>query len=372
MGDVDAKTLGKRIRQARIRAGASQDDLGQAVNLGRTNINKIESGIRKVSAVELSDIAAALKVRMSSFFAEPTPALVEHRSSQGLDTADSQIDAILAKLVADVEFVASLSGKNFAVERPKFERPTTSPAADALAEQARTLMGIKGGQPIPVLSEAVAQIGLFAFSRDLGVDTADAGMVQLRDGGVSLINSHMQSGRRRLALAHELGHYLLDDEYKIDWRISEHSSDDVAHESRLDRFARALLLPESAVRQQWITLAVQHGERRASIKLASDFRVDMSTLARRLHELGITADTDSIRNCRPRRADMIELDLFVPLEELEGTTVPVPFAKAVLELVAHERISRERALDLLQGAFIEDDLPDVRERQPGEIWKYVS
>ena len=69
---------------------------------------------------------------------------------------------------------------------------------------------------------------------------------------------------------------------------------------------------------------------------------------------------------------MIELDLFVPLEELEGTTVPVPFANAVLELVAHERISRERALDLLQGAFIEDDLPDVRERQPGEIWKYVS
>ncbi len=372
MGDVDARTLGERIREARLRAGASQDDLGRSAGLERTVINKIESGIRKVSAIELSDIASALNVRMSSFFSDPTPALVAHRSSQGLDTADSMIDALLAKLVVDVEFVASLLPSEFEIEAPEFDSPASNQEAEHLAAQARKLMSIEADSPIHALSDAVAQIGLFAFSQNLGVDTADAGTVKLRTGGVSLINSYMQVGRRRLALAHELGHYLVRDEYKIDWRINGHAVDDVEHESKLDRFARALLLPKSVVEQQWMPLADKYGELRAAIKLASNFRVDMSTLARRLHELGIAADEASIRACRPRRADMIELDLFVPLPELEESSVPRRFAKAVLKLVEDERISRERALDLLQGTLAEEDLPEIRERQPGELWKYVS
>jgi hypothetical protein len=66
------------------------------------------------------------------------------------------------------------------------------------------------------------------------------------------------------------------------------------------------------------------------------------------------------------------MGLLVPLEELTGTTVPRPFARAVLCLVRDERISRERALDLLQGTFSEADLPPVRERRPDEIWEFVA
>ena len=73
-------------------------------------------------------------------------------------------------------------------------------------------------QPIRRLTDAVSGIGLLAFSRDVGKDTADAGTILLRRGGVSLINSHMKVGRRRLALAHELGHYLVADDYTVDGR----------------------------------------------------------------------------------------------------------------------------------------------------------
>src|SRR5262249_48681759 len=93
VADIDAQTLGERIRDARKRADLSQEDLGRTVGLERTVVNKIEGGVRKVTALELADIAAAIGVRMSTFFEEPVPALVEHRSSQGLDTADSQVDA---------------------------------------------------------------------------------------------------------------------------------------------------------------------------------------------------------------------------------------------------------------------------------------
>jgi hypothetical protein len=66
------------------------------------------------------------------------------------------------------------------------------------------------------------------------------------------------------------------------------------------------------------------------------------------------------------------MNLYVPLEELQGTTVPRPFSLAVLRLVRDERISRERALDLLQGTFDEADLPNIRERRPDEVWDFVS
>jgi Zn-dependent peptidase ImmA (M78 family)/transcriptional regulator with XRE-family HTH domain len=380
VADIDAQTLGERIRDARKRADLSQEDLGRAVGLERTVVNKIEGGVRKVTALELSDIATAIGVRMSTFFDEPVPALVEHRSSQGLDTADSQIDALLAKFANDIEFVASLEvaelGLDAAdtVSMADITQPSTNADAEALAVKARDLMALPAEETIRKLSDAVASIGLLAFSRDVGKDTADAGTILLRRGGVSLVNSHMKVGRRRLALAHELGHYLIADGYTVDWRVADHSDQAVPMESRLDRFARALLLPEAAVTRQWHEKAAESGERSAAILLASEFRVDMATLATRLRELGLAdgQTVASVRNYRTTQTDIVEMNLHVPLEELAGTTVPRPFARAVLRLARDERISRERALDLLQNTFDEVDLPPIRERRPDEIWNFAS
>lgn len=380
VADIDAQTLGERIRDARKRADLSQEDLGRAVGLERTVVNKIEMGVRRVTALELSDIAAAIGVRMSTFFEEPVPALVAHRSNQGLDTADSQIDALLAKFANEVEFVASLGVDELgldaadAVSKADIRKPSTNAEAEALALKARHLMALSEEEPIRELSGSVAGVGLLAFSRDIGKDTADAGTVLLPRGGVSLVNSHMKVGRRRLALAHELGHYLVADAYTVDWRVADHSDDAVPMESRLDRFARALLLPPTAITQQWHQKVAQSGERNAAIILASTFRVDMATLATRLKELGL-ADSETValvRRFRTTQADFVEMDLYVPLPEMEGTTVPRPFARAVLRLVRDERISRERALDLLQGTFDAEDLPHIRKRRPDEIWKFVS
>jgi Zn-dependent peptidase ImmA (M78 family)/transcriptional regulator with XRE-family HTH domain len=380
VADIDARTLGEHIRDARKRADLSQEDLGRAVGLERTVVNKIEGGIRKVTALELSDIAAAIGVRMSTFFEEPVAALVAHRSSQGLDTADSQIDALLAKLANEVEFVGSLGvdelGLDAAdpVSEAGITQPSTNAEAETLATTARDLMALSPDEPIHRLSDSVAGVGLLAFSRDVGKDTADAGMILLPRGGVALVNSHMKVGRRRLALAHELGHYLVADAYTVDWRIAGQPDHAVPMESRLDRFARALLLPEATVSRQWYEKTAQSGERNAAILIAHEFRVDMATLATRLKELGL-ADGEvaaSVRMCRTTRADIVEMNLYVPLEELAGTTVPRTFARAVLRLVRDERISRERALDMLQGTFDETDLPHIRERRPDEIWNFVS
>lgn len=377
MGEVDSRTLGIRIREARERAGLKQGELATVVDLDRTAVNKIEAGARKVTALELSDIARALGVRMSSFFAEPVPAIVSHRSSQGLDTADSNVDRLLANLAADVEFVGSLAPEELGlsdldarVSGIPFPHPSSMSDADQLALKTRELLGLDAVQPVYDVVARAETLGLLVFSADLGVDAADAGTILLRQGGVSLVNSHNKIGRRRLAAAHELGHYLVADEYTIDWRVADQGGE---MEARLDRFARAFLLPEAGVRAAWSRYVEVHDLREIAVLIGSKFRVDMTTLARRLQELNLVGGDDAaaIRKIATTQADIVEFGLHVP-SDLEGTSLPVSFQKAVLRAFREEWISRERALDLLQDTFNDSDLPAVRARREDEIWKFVS
>ena len=53
----DRQALGARLRRAREYLALSQEDAGQVLGLTRTAITKIESGARKVDAIELAAFA---------------------------------------------------------------------------------------------------------------------------------------------------------------------------------------------------------------------------------------------------------------------------------------------------------------------------
>lgn len=369
---MDARQLGGRVRETRTRAGLTQEDLAQRLSLDRTAINKVEAGTRKVTAIELSDIASALGVHMASFFEDPSPAVISHRSSQGLDTTESQIDGLLADIAGEVEFIHSLTSLLISSPDEPWPCPQSDAEAEAMASQARQAIDISPMEPLSDIARRVEQLGLLVFAKDLGRDTADAGSLLLRQGGVCLVNSAYKVGRRRLAVGHELAHYLVADEYTIDWRVA---ADANRTESRFDRFARALLLPASWLTEEWPRLSEDSGIRGAAVIVASQFRVDMSTLARRLTDLALTDATTAgdVREVRTTQADMIEFDLH-PTRELENTVQPRSYQQAVLRLVRDERISRERALDLLWDLLVDEDLPRprTRTREAGQIWQYVS
>ncbi|RJG11709.1 helix-turn-helix domain-containing protein [Massilia cavernae] len=54
--------LGLRIRRAREYVGMSQDEVASALGLSRPAVTHIESGMRKVEALELSKLASLLGV----------------------------------------------------------------------------------------------------------------------------------------------------------------------------------------------------------------------------------------------------------------------------------------------------------------------
>jgi len=64
------QTLGEAIREKRIHAGFSQEQLAEKANVTRNYIGNIERAEHKVTLETLARIAKALDVRLKDFFEE--------------------------------------------------------------------------------------------------------------------------------------------------------------------------------------------------------------------------------------------------------------------------------------------------------------
>lgn len=365
---VDGKRIGARIGDAREAAGLNQVELAAEIAIDRSALNKIERGARRVTAFELSEIARVLNRRMEWFLSEPTPSIVSHREREG--TSRRAIDASLEEVTREVEFVAAVGGKVALRDYEAKPVPTTPAEAEALAMRVRSELAA-GEEPIADLVTASEQLGLLAFSQPLGSESADGGSALLEVGGVAVINSTADVGRRRMTLAHEIGHYVVADEYAIDHSVLLGGNSD--RESLLDRFARAVLCPADPTRTYWDRRLELHDNlRSAALKSASHWRVDFATLARRLLDLEIVdaIQAREIRSTRAVKADFIELDLHIPID-LDGRSLPPSFELAVLALYRAETISSARAVQLLQGTYDDQDLPERPTNPESAAWQVV-
>lgn len=85
--------LGVRIRQAREYVGMSQDDVATALGVSRPAVTNIESGTRKVEALELSKMASLFGVTTEDLLSGHQAADRERvaflaRATQGLSESD--------------------------------------------------------------------------------------------------------------------------------------------------------------------------------------------------------------------------------------------------------------------------------------------
>jgi Zn-dependent peptidase ImmA (M78 family)/DNA-binding XRE family transcriptional regulator len=369
MAANQAEAIGRRIREARGRSGLTQADLASAVQIDRSGLTKIETGGRGVSALELARIADALDERIEWFLEDAPPALVSRRNMHEAGAPNAAIDQLIERLARNIEFL--VAHEQLELPQPKpLGRPASHTAMDKAAAEARSMLGLGAAEPVLDLGTVVERVGLLAFSFELE-DAADGASILLDRGGIALVNGTLHVGRRRLTLAHELGHYLFADDYTIDWQSDD--ADANTREARIDRFARALLLPEAGVASLWTETRDREGLRIAAVRTASDYRVDMSTLARRLQDLRLVnrAEAQRVREVRTGKADIIELNLLVP-DELRPPTLPAAVVAAVLRLYRSEVVSAARALDLLLDTWDEDDLPELSTLPEGAIWKFVS
>jgi len=104
----DRKSLAGRLREAREYLGLSQDEVARTVGLPRPAISLIESGQRKVDALELKKLAEVYQRPVTDFTGEveidaPVPEAVQHlaRAAAKLTEADQ------AELLRFAEFLGT-------------------------------------------------------------------------------------------------------------------------------------------------------------------------------------------------------------------------------------------------------------------------
>ena len=337
------------------------------MGIARSALAKVETGIRGISATELVRLAQALEMRVEWFFEDAPQAVLSRRNAAEPGAPSPSVDRFTERIAREVEFLQRLGELELA-ETPAIAFPETPEQTEHAAVKARRKLGYDHEEPATALRDHAAELGLLVFSWELGTSGADGASVLLERGGIAVVNGSFQTGRRRLTLAHELGHYVFGDEYSTDWRVAEAPA--AKREGLIDRFARALLLPAAALRNRW---SGGDDTRVDAVRLASEYRVDMTTLARRLDELEVASPQDLavVRATRTRQSDIVELGLLVA-DELSPPQLPDAYVKAVLNLYRREEVSAARALDLLLDTWQEDDLPDLPPLPADAVWSFVS
>lgn len=340
--------LGERVALARTAVELSQADLAARVGIDRTALTKIESGSRRVNALELARIAATLGRSFTWFVsATPTP-ILSRRAGPGQDQAlaDLRAELLLEDLVLDVETLAALD----VLERPAIDvrdfalgEIVDESDAERAAEVARDALGNPRGA-LSGLADVLGQFGLLVYTDDLG-DGCDGLMARSESGaGVCLVNSSSDPGRRRATAAHELGHFIFDDAYSAEHLASTGPS---RRESLIDAFAGAFLLPGSSLRDEWHARGGPDEPRTAAVSIAARYRASWSAVRVRLVRAGLVARNHELGPA-PVLAEFIACGV-LPEPDLVGRSVPPAVGQAIMRAYTKDSISGERALEMLRG-----------------------
>lgn len=362
---MDEKELGGRIRRARERVDRSQSSLGDALGLDRSAISLVEQGQRNVRVTELLKIADLLERPLSYFVAPDVPAVVSRRQALP-DTHESTalLDDELRMFSSDV---AALLAQGVLTGRDRNDVALRTPhdhdEAERTAQDVRNRGGIQGAEPVDDLGSFAETFGMLTFAADLSPNGPDGACVEVgpteQQLGAAVINGRAPAGRRRMTLAHELGHWLFGDAY-------DHAASRDA-ERMIDSFAIHLLVPRAGVTELWNGRQGAPA-REVALRVGSTFRVSWSAAVGQLRNLGFISYEEHLRLIAspPATGEFSRLRLTIR-EDKRCPYLSPAFLSSVLSAFAQERLTRERALELLRGTLGPDDLPPLDDPQREDL-----
>ena len=348
------EAIGARIAGARDDAGFTQAELGGRIGLDRTAVAKIETGSRKVSATELVALAEALERPIDWFFVESPESVVSRRTDPSVGGVSRSLDLKIESLARDIEALESDGILPGATESLLLAPPDDLEGAEQAARRVRARLDVGDG-PLLELQRHVEDLGLLAFSLDLGRAGNDAAYVALDSAGVALINGSVDPGRRRFNLAHELGHHVFQDAYAPEVVVTSRTG---GIEQLINAFAVHLLMPRSAIASLWSEMGTDD-PRLAAVAVGARFRASWSAVCSQLRNLDLVDDglRTALMSSPPTRADYLELgESWV--EELIAPAIPPRYGQRVLAAYRAGKLTADRTLDLLHGTASREELPE--------------
>lgn len=358
--NMDFTELGSRIARARELAGVSQTSLGDAVGVDRSAVSRIEKGDRKVSVPEMLMIAERLDRPLSFFTSDAVPSVVSRRrDSEAAHESNALLNEELRAFSSDVagllerDLIAGVDREHYS-----FRTPQDHDDAERAARRTRELAGVGPGAPILSLDRFCDALGLLTYAVALAQNGPDGACVEVGEPGnqlgVAVINGEAPHGRRRMTLAHELGHWLTGDAYDTD------ASRDA--ERMLNSFAIHLLAPRSGLIRVWDSHRAW-STRDKAIAVGAEFQLSWSAVISQLRNLNLIDHKvrDQLSLNAPRAGEFARLGFDVP--QASATVELSPrFVSDVLKAYTAERLTPARTLELLRGTMSDSDLPEINDQ----------
>ncbi|MFY2858582.1 helix-turn-helix domain-containing protein [Mycobacterium sp. THU-M104] len=370
---MDHVTIGVRVAQARTEAELTQAKLGEMVGLERTAISRAEKGERRLTMAEMVAIAEALDRPLGFFVNDPLPAVVNRRRDLASASDDARHDTTQA-LDNQIELFASDAlmmlemGLLPPVKRNQDTRtPQDHDQAERLAAATRDSLGIRD-ESILNLGEACEHLGLYTYAAPLGANGPDGGCVEVTDDaesiGVAVINGDVDSGRRRMTLAHELGHWLCGDAY--DAMASSEC------EKMLSSFAIHFLAPRSGVTNVWLSHRDWSNRDRA-LAVSATYHLSWSAAVSQLRNLDLIdwRERETLLNQEPRNGDYVHLKLSWAREPRSPCLSPT-FAAACIEGYTSGQLTAARTVELLRGTVAREELPERQVRSLDDLRRSLA
>ena len=272
--------FGEVLATARRARGMTQEDLAKAAEVTQAALSRYEHDLRTPEHEVLERLARALGV---------TPALLEHggRMEGGIAVGAHMRRRATAKPTIWRELEARLNMFRLHTSRlmdevsmradlqvPTFDPVDTEPEAAARMVRAQWRMPVG---PVYSLSTWLDAAGVLVIDQDFGSSARVDGLSQWSGAyPVVLVNAGAPTDRKRLTLAHELGHLVLHTTF-VD--------DDV--ELQANRFAAELLMPADVIKPM---LRARLSLERL-VELKRYWGVSMQAIVERAYHLGVLSPT---------------------------------------------------------------------------------
>lgn len=265
--------IGDVIITARRAAGMTQEELADTLGITQATLSRYENDMREPDQATLANLGRALGLS--------TEFLAAKHKLRGALAADAHMRRQKTAKVGDwrrVEAQLNLFRMRSAYllkrvgMKPENHLPTFDPAEHTPADAAR-MVRAQWKMPIgPVknLTRWIESAGVIVVEYDFGTHRIDGMSQWAADYPVVLVNSQLPTARKRLTLAHELGHLVLHNEYA-----------DEDMESQANEFAAEFLMPEHVIKPELI--AIKPAKLRAMKRV---WGVSMQALFERGYRMG--------------------------------------------------------------------------------------
>lgn len=296
---LDPKTLGQRLTDARNARGITQEDAAKHLGCSRPTFIAIEKGTRATTSEEI--------VKLCSFYGRKVNEIV--RPGEPLADLQPHLRAVAKQMKADEnELAPSITElQKFAEDYNHLEQilkvrlrmnypPEVQLGAhvnavslgedEAIKERQR--LGF-GDQPVIHLRSLFeVEVGLRIIYQDLPSRIAGMFAYSSEFGGVIAVNRKHPPERRRATLVHEYGH-LITDRYKPGIDYLRFSGRKPANERFAESFSMAFLMPATSVRRRFNQVVNDSGDFHIAdlCRLSHFYFVSLEAMTLRLEGLGL-------------------------------------------------------------------------------------